>query len=189
MSILFITLTVISLISALFQGKSADVTKAVMESGSQAIEYILSVGAVIIVYSGIMNIANKAGLCNALSRLLRPILTKLFGKLDDNTLRDITMNVSCNVLGLGNAATPYGLSAIKAMSKGEVATNPMILFVVINTSSLQLLPTTVAAIRQSAGSVSPFDILPCVWLCSVASVVMAVLCCKIFERIDAACKT
>ena len=166
------------------QGNTDAVTEAVLSSGSRAVEFALTMGAAIIIYSGIMNIANRAGLCRLLSRLLRPLLTRLFGPLNTDTLTDITMNISCNFLGLGNAATPYGISAIKSMASGDTATNAMILFVVINTSSIQLIPTTLAAVRQSAGSTSPFDILPCVWICSVLSLLAAVLSCKICERVE-----
>jgi len=166
------------------QGNAGAVTDSILSSGGNAINFTLTVGAAIIIYSGIMNIANKAGLCELLSKLMRPLLTKLFGPLEKQTLTDITMNISCNFLGLGNAATPYGISAIKSMAQGDTATNAMILFVVINTSSVQLLPATLAAVRKSAGSVSPFDILPCIWICSVLSLSAAVISCKICERAE-----
>ena len=159
---LFSILIIISVVTALMQGNAAAVTDAVLSSGGKAVDFTLTMGAAIIVYSGLMNIANRAGLCQFLSKFLAPILTKLFGPLDRSTMTDITMNISCNFLGLGNAATPYGIRAIKSMACGDTATNAMILFVVINTSSVQLLPTTLAAVRQSAGSTSPFDILPCI---------------------------
>lgn len=181
---LFGILTILSIITAFMQGNTAAVTDAVLSSGTRAVEFTLTMGAAIIIYSGLMNIANKAGLSELLSRLLRPLLIKLFGPLNKETLTDITMNISCNFLGLGNAATPYGIRAIKSMASGDTATNAMILFVVINTSSLQLIPTTLAAVRQSAGSTSPFDILPCIWICSVLSLTAAVLSCKICERAE-----
>ena len=182
MEILFCILIILSVVTALMQGNCAAVTDAVLSSGSRAIEFALTMGAAIIIYSGLMNIANKAGLCKALSRVMQPFLTKLFGPLDRDTLGNITMNISCNFLGLGNAATPYGIRAVKAMASGDTATNAMILFVVINTSSVQLIPTTLAAVRGSAGCASPFDILPCVWICSVLSLSVAVISCKICER-------
>lgn len=179
---LFSILIIISVVTALMQGNAAAVTDAVLSSGEKAVEFTLTMGAAIIVYSGLMNVANRAGLCQFLSKFLAPILTKLFGPLDRSTMTDITMNISCNFLGLGNAATPYGIRAIKSMACGDTATNAMILFVVINTSSVQLLPTTLAAVRQSVGSTSPFDILPCIWICSVLSLLAAVISCKICER-------
>ncbi len=184
MSKFFNVLILFSVITALMQQKAGAVTDAVLESGQRAIEFTLTMGAAIIIYSGLMNVANRAGLCNLLSKLLRPVLTKLFGPLDSGTMTDITMNIACNFLGLGNAATPYGINAVKSMASGDTATNAMILFVVINTSSIQFLPTTLAAVRRSAGSASPLDILPCIWICSILSLTAAVLSCKICERAE-----
>ena len=113
MSKFFNVLILFSVITALMQQKAGAVTDAVLESGQRAIEFTLTMGAAIIIYSGLMNVANRAGLCNLLSKLLRPVLTKLFGPLDSGTMTDITMNIACNFLGLGNAATPYGINAVK----------------------------------------------------------------------------
>lgn len=184
MNLLFIILVIVSLITAFIQGNVFALTEAVMKSGESAVTYILTVGAVIIVYSGIMNVANKAGLCDIFAKLLGPAISRLFGNVDEKVSKDITMNISCNLLGLGNAATPYGISAMKGMAKGDTATKEMILFTVINTSSVQLIPATVASVRQSAGSMTPFDILPCVWLTSVVCLTVSILCCKLCERID-----
>ncbi len=180
----FNVLILFSIITAVIQKNTAELTGAVLESGQRAIEFTLTMGAAIIIYSGLMNVANRAGLCRLLSRLLRPVLIRLFGPLDSSTMTDITMNIACNFLGLGNAATPYGISAVKSMAAGDTATNAMILFVVINTSSIQFMPTTLAAVRKSAESVSPLDILPCIWICSVVSLTAAVISCKICERAE-----
>lgn len=187
-SIVYTVLLIFSIITALIGNNLSGVSQSVLQSGKQTADFIIEYGSAIIIYSGIMNVANKAGLCDALSKLLKPIFIKLYGPLESNVLRDITMNVSCNFLGLGNAATPYGISAIKAMAKGDTATNQMALFVVMNSSSIQFLPATLASILKSAGSNTPFDILPAVWLSSATALAVGITACKICERFDNSAK-
>ncbi len=182
MNYLFAGILVFSIVSAFFGGNADGVTQAVLSGGSKAVEYAATAGAAIVVYSGIMKVAERAGLGLWLSRRLSPLIERLFGKLPAGVREDITMNVSCNFLGLGNAATPYGIRAMQAMAQGDRATDGMILFAVINSSSIQFLPTTLAAVRQSAGCASPFDILPCVWICSALSLAAAVTACFVCRK-------
>lgn len=179
MAYFFSIIIIFSVISSFFNQNTYNFTNSVLSSGAHAAEYMMTAGASIIVFSGIMNVARKAGICRVLSRILKPVLRLLFGSLPDDIADDITMNIACNLLGLGNAATPYGVSAMQKMAHGSVADDRMIMFAVINTSSIQLLPMSAAVIRSSAGCKTPFDVLPCVWLCSVISLTTAVLCCKI----------
>ena len=126
-------------------------------------------------WSGIMEIADRGGFTKILSKILSPVLGKLFKNVDKNskTLNYICMNVSANLLGIGNAATPFGISAVKEMKKlnpeSEKATDDMITFVVMNTASIQIMPTMVGTLRQSYGSSAPFSILPCVWISSACA--------------------
>lgn len=179
---MFIALIILSAVTAAFGGHTDAFNASVLTSAGEAIQFIITGGSAIIVFSGITNIAKESGLCDILSGLLRPAVRAVLGELDADTQNAVAMNVTCNFLGLGNAATPYGISAIKRMKHGEKATGAMIRFVVLNTSSIQLLPTTVAALRQSLGSVSPFDILPCVWICSIISVASALFACFVCEK-------
>ena len=139
-----------------------------------------------------MKVAQEAGLTKKLSRLLLPILRHLFIGLDENSkaYEYISMNLAANFLGLGNAATPLGILAMKELDKenqfGTSASSNMIVFVVLNTASLQLIPTTTAALRLKNGSAAPMDILPAVWMASAASifaaVLVAIICRKVSER-------
>lgn len=123
-----------------------------------------------------MEVMRRSGLMSALSRLLRPVLGKLFPRAarDTETLDALAANVSANFLGLGNAATPMGIKAAQGMARLSerpgTAGKELCLLVVLNTASIQLLPTTAAALRASYGSASPFDILPAVWISSALSV-------------------
>ena len=122
-----------------------------------------------------------------LARLLRPILRRLFPDFagDRGTMDTIAANVSANLLGLGNAATPLGLEAARRMSRRTpgVASDSLCMLVVCNTASIQLIPTTVAAVRMAAGSATPFDILPAVWVTSALSVATGILAAKLLSRL------
>ena len=118
--------------------------------------------------------------------MFSPVLTKLFKNVDKNSdaMRYISLNISANLMGLGNAATPLGLNAMKELksinhNKNE-ATDDMVMFVVLNTASLQLIPTTLCAYRSKYGSYAPFEIIPCVWLTSVVALTVAVIVAKLF---------
>ena len=125
---------------------------------------------------------------DALSSALSPLLRALFPRAsrDSETLGALSANVSANLLGLGNAATPMGIRAAQGMaaqSKRGVASSELCLLVVINTASIQLLPTTVASVRAAAGSAAPFDILPAVWLASLISVTVGLSAAKLMARL------
>jgi len=134
-----------------------------------------------------MEVMRRSGLAELLSRLLRPVLKRLYPSVsgDREIMDSISANVSANLLGLGNAATPLGLEAARRMSRKSpgTASDALCMLVVCNTASLQLIPTTVATVRSAAGSASPFDILPAVWLASAISVCVGVVACRIFSRI------
>lgn len=135
-----------------------------------------------------MEIMQRSGLTDSLSKALSPLLRRLFPRSarDPDTLRALSANVSANLLGLGNAATPMGIRAARGMAKhakNGVAGRELCLLVVINTASIQLLPTTVAAVRAANGAAAPFDILPAVWLSSIASVTVGILAACILGRL------
>lgn len=133
-----------------------------------------------------MSIMKASGLMDGLSRLFRPVLTRLLPRAckDPETLAALSGNVSANLLGLGNAATPLGIRAARRMAKGcgGMASNELCTLVVLNTASIQLLPTTVAGVRAALGAESAFDIVPAVWLASVLSVSAGLLAAKVFGR-------
>ena len=159
---------------------------AVMGAGD-AVELCLSMAGMLCLWTGVMEVMRQSGLAGGLSRLLRPVLGRLFpnGAKDEAVMDSLSANVSANLLGLGNAATPLGIEAAKGMSRKSpgVASDELCLLVVCNTASIQLLPTTVAAVRAAAGCRSPFDILPAVWLASALSVAAGIWACRLLSRL------
>ncbi len=135
-----------------------------------------------------MEVLRRSGATAALSRLLRPLLGRLFPRAsrDAETMDALSSNVSANLLGLGNAATPMGIRAAQGMARlserPDTAGRELCRLVVLNTASIQLLPTTAAALRAAAGAASPFDILPAVWLSSALSVTAGLAACALLER-------
>ena len=177
----------LSLIFGLLSGKGPAVAAAAVEGAGSAVELSLSMAGVHCLWSGVMEIMNACGLSEGLAGLFRPILRRLLpnASKDPETLAAVSANVSANLLGLGNAATPLGIRAARRMAKGcsGVASDELCRLVVLNTASIQLIPTTVASVRAAQGCAAPFDILPAVWLASTLSVGVGVLACKIFARI------
>ena len=169
-------LIAVSVLCALFMGNTADISNALIESGASSIQLILTMAGIICLWSGIMKIAVESGLTNIFAKIFAPLLRPLFPRLDK---KSITMNISANLLGLGNAATPFGLKAMEQLhtlnDRRDIASNEMVVFVVMNTASLQLLPTTLAALRQSYGSSAPFEIIVPVWISSACALAVALL--------------
>ena len=168
-------------------GTIGAVGNAAMEGAGAAVELCLSMAGVMCLWSGIMEVMTASGMMDGLSRLFRPFLRRLLpGACQDlDTMAALSGNMSANLLGLGNAATPLGIQAARRMARGcgGVASNELCLLVVLNTASIQLLPTTVAGVRAALGARSAFDILPAVWMASVLSVSAGLLAAKIFARI------
>ncbi len=174
MTILWTGMVVLSILCGLATGQSAQVAAAAVEGTQAAVELCLSIAGMLCLWTGVMEVMRRSGLAEKLSRLLRPMLRLLFPQVarDRETMDSIAANVSANLLGLGNAATPLGLEAARRMSRCSpgVASDALCMLVVCNTASIQLIPTTVATVRAGAGCAAPFDILPAVWLASGLSV-------------------
>lgn len=169
----------LSLVFGLLSGNLDAVANAALEGARSAIELSLSMAGILCLWSGVMEIMNACGLSAGLARLFRPLLRRLLPNAcrDEETLAAVSANVSANLLGLGNAATPLGIRAARRMARGcgGVASDELCLLVVLNTASIQLLPATIASVRAAAGCAAPFDILPAVWLASVLSVTAGLL--------------
>ena len=151
----------------------------------QAVTFCLTVGGMICLWSGVMEVMRRSGIAAGLSRLLQPVLRRLFPRAsrDAQTLDALSMNVSANLLGLGNAATPAAAQAMARELRGSKASDELCLLVVLNTASIQLLPVTIAAVREAAGAAVPFDILPAVWVTSLCSVTAGLLTGKCLSRV------
>lgn len=174
----------IALLFGLINGTVTQVANAAMDGASAAVTLTITLAGVICLWSGIMEVIRRGGLAAALARLLRPLLTRLFPESQENApaMEALSANVSANLLGLGNAATPLGIRAVQAMKRGRVATDDQCMLVVLNTASIQLIPATVAGVRAAAGSASPFDILPPVWITSACSVAAGICVAKFLAR-------
>lgn len=186
MSYVFGIMIALSFVFALASGNSAAMSESIMDSASEAVTLLISISGMLCVWSGFMRIAKDCGLIDKLSRLCAPLLRRLYPdvEIESDAFRYISMNISANLLGLGNAATPLGLNAMKELKKQnptDVASDSMLTFVLMNTASIQLLPTTVAALRKSYGSQHPFDILLCVWITSALALTAGLVSSKLLS--------
>lgn len=173
-------------VCALFTGQTALLASSAMEGAQSAVTVCISIAGALCLWSGVGALLRRTGAGSLLSHLLRPVLSRLFPQSfrDTQAANSISANVTANVLGLGNAATPMGIAAVRRMktiSGSADATDEMCRFIVLNTASVQLLPTTAAALRAAAGATAPFDILPAVWLTSLCSVSAGLLAAKAFS--------
>mgnify|MGYP001214911200 CR=1 FL=1 len=180
--------TAASLIYGACAGNLSAVSAAALGECSHAAMLSLELLGTLCLWSGVSAVADECGLTAWTAKLLAPVLGLLFptARRDEKVMKAISMNVTANLLGLGNAATPLGIKAMKELKRAggglSAATKDMALFVVVNTASLQILPTTVAALRLNEGSPAPMDILPAVWLTGGFSLLAGVLAAKVFCR-------
>ena len=175
-----------SILAACAADRSAAAAAALTEGAAEALPLLLSMGPSLCLWSGVLEVLERSGGGRLLSCALRPTLGRLFpvSAADGETFTALTENVSANLLGLGNAATPAGIRAARGIRQlGAAADDELCLFVVLNTASLQLLPTTIAALRASAGAAAPFDILPAVLLSSALSVAAGLLAAALLRRL------
>lgn len=187
MSVLWVGMIVVSLVCGLITGQGEAVGAAAVSGAAQGVELCLSMAGLLCLWTGVMEVMRRCGLAARLSRLLRPLLRRLFPSFaeDKEVMDAVSANISANLLGLGNAATPLGLEASKLMARRTpgVASDGLCMFVVCNTASIQLIPTTVAGLRSAAGCTTPFDILPAVWLASTLSILTGVTAVRLFSRL------
>lgn len=171
----------LAILSGMVTGRLAEVTNAFLGGGGEAVTLSLTLGGAMCLWGGLMRVADKGGLTILLAKVLAPLMRLLFPGLDPSgaACRAMLMNMAANFLGLGNAATPLGLQAMAELQKANPtphrASNHMITFVVLNTASIQLLPTTVATLRLKLGVAEPFNILPAVWVTSFGAAAVAVM--------------
>lgn len=190
---LFPILIFMSLFFGLLTGNLEAVSTAALNSAAEAVRLSFTLMGAICLWNGMMEIANCAKITQKLVLLISPMLRLIFGhRLPPKVAQAVAMNLSANMLGLGNAATPLGLAAMKEFQNElpknclDTASDDMILFTVMNTSSLQLIPTTIAALRLSSGSKAPMEILPAVLIVSLISLTVAILTAKLFSRFSKA---
>ena len=179
-------------IIGMLNGRLDEVTKAALSSAGRAVELAIGLLGIMCLWSGLMNIAEKSGLIRAIARIANPILGLLFPRIRKNrsALGAIVMNLAANFFGLGNAATPLGIRAMGELQKinggSGTASDSMCMFLVLNTSAIQLIPTTVIALRNDAGSAAPSEITACVWAASVCATIVGILAVRIFSGLERA---
>ena len=180
----------ISFIYAILTGNIENMNQSIFTSAAGAVELSITFFSTICLWTGIMKIAQQTNFVTKLTKLLRPIINFLFPdcKNNEKAKEEISMNMIANILGLGNAATPLGLKAMKTLqkdnSKKDTVSHSMAMFIVINTASMQLIPTTVIAIRTSFNSSNPTQIIFPVWGVTIMAFLSAVIATKIFIFFD-----
>jgi spore maturation protein A len=186
MALVWTGMVLFSVICALITGNEDVLAAATLQGAEAAVQLCISMAGILCLWMGVMEIMKRAGLAEKIARLLQPILGRLFPdfRKDQDVMSTIAANVSANLLGLGNAATPLGLDAARKMSRKTpgVAGDSLCMLVVCNTASIQLIPSTVAGVRMAAGCHTPFDILPAVWLASLISVSVGICVAKLFSK-------
>lgn len=177
-------LIIIGIIFSIITGRGEALSTAIVSSGEGAVSLILKLMGMLILWCGIMEIAKVSGLCQRVAKLISPIIAFIFKRAgrDERARELISMNIISNILGLGNAATPYGIAAMKRMKEltGDSLSRDMMLFTVMNTAALRLVPTTAITLREAAGAKNPADIIICVWVSSLLSLVAAMASVALF---------
>jgi spore maturation protein A len=192
MNLVFVLLLVAAALAGAVRGDVKAVGQGAFDGASQGVTLAIGIIGVMALWLGLMRIAEKAGLVEKLARAVRPIFRPLFPGIPadaagDRALSAMLLNIAANMLGLGNAATPFGIKAMEELEKFNpvpgTATNAQVLFLAINTASLQLVPTTVIALRASAHSSDPAGILLPTLMSTLCALCVAILSAKLLERV------
>jgi len=181
MSWIWVGILLISMVFSIFLGTGSQLSAAIPNGAQAGLSLAISIGGSLCLWSGVGKLMEKAGITGYLSLLFRPLLHWLFpsSKGNPQLLGSLSGNICANFLGLGNAATPMGIQAARALAdpkKPGIATDELCRLIVLNTASIQLIPGNVAAVRAGLGSGAPFDILPAVWITSLCSAGLGVTC-------------
>jgi len=178
-------LIIISYIYALISGNIQNVNNAIFEYTESAVSLCITLIGTMCLWNGLMEIAFNTKMINVLSKFLKPVINFLFPKIknEEKICQEISMNIIANMLGLGNAATPLGIKAMKSMqeknSNKDRLTDDMATFILLNTASIQIIPTTVIAIRMSLGSIEPTKIIFAVWFSTICAAIVGITITKI----------
>lgn len=178
------------ILAAMVTHQTAFVFPAVLEGATNAIEVIIGLAAFLSIWCGIMRLGEKSGLLDSFSRLVYPLIRPLFRRLprEHKAWAPMVMNISANLLGLGNAATPFGIQAMKALAETNrekgTATNEMITFLVLNTSAVSLMPGMILGFRAEAGSANPAEIIIPSFLASLAGLIVALSVSFLFGKLS-----
>ena len=181
---------IISYIFAIITGNTDKVNNAVFSYTETAVKLTITLFGTMCLWNGLMEIASNTKLINKINKILNPIIDFLFleSKNDKRIHEEISMNITANMLGLGNAATPLGLKAMKSMQEKnknkDRLTDDMATFIILNTASIQIIPTTVISIRMSLGSLQPTKIIFAVWFSTICAAIMGIAVTKICIKLN-----
>ena len=188
MNYIWVFMIIVSYIFSFFAKTTEAVTKSVFDGCSDAVMLVISLLGMMCLWTGLLEIAERSGLVKKVQKLLSPIISWLFPTIDEKSevAGAISMSITANLLGLSNAATPLGLSVMEKLEKRnlikETASDEMCMFVVINTASVTLLPTTLLTLRTSYMSGAPFEVIVPIWIVSFISLFSGIVCAKICQR-------
>ncbi len=180
----FTGMAVLAVLFGIVNRRMPQVTSGVVSGATDAVTLAITLTGGICLWSGVMRVAQAAGITRMIARLFAPVLRRVFRDPSDDAAEAMSMNIAANMLGLGNAATPLGITAMRELQKQNssdtAASHNMILFTVFNSASLQIIPTSIATLRIAHGSAAPMQILPPLLLTSFGSLVLSVLAAKLF---------
>lgn len=186
MNFIWSFMVITSIITAVITGRVDETVNAVFEGASTAVSTLISFAGAMCFWTGIMKISEKSGVSSLICRFIAPVVTRLFPKSSEKARQYISMNITANILGMGNAATPMGMLAAQTLDEEnphpEKPSINMCMLVTLNTTSFQLLPSTIIALRAAAGSADPTSIILPVWLTSAFAVFIGVLSVKLIGR-------
>lgn len=189
MSKIWSFMIIISIIVAFVFGNIGNLTDIIMESGVSATENIIKMIGMTCFWSGMFNILEKTSLISKISNVLKKCVIRLFNKeeISDKAMENISLNMTCDMLGVGNASTVYGIKAIEELEKTNIdkekASDNMVMFAVLNAASIQLIPTGMIALRAMYNSEAPAKIVPYVWLVTLAALFSGIVMCKILNKV------
>lgn len=186
---IWLFMMIIGIVVGIMNGRVEAITSAIIESAKLSVDLSIGLIGVICLWSGLMNIAEKSGLMTYVEKILNPMMRILFPEIPKRhpAMGAIIMNLAANFLGLGNAATPLGIKAMNELQKlnkyKEVASNSMSMFLVLNTSAIQLVPATIIAVRSAAGSANSAEIIGTIWISTICATISGVIAVKILSAL------
>lgn len=189
MTYIFTSILLISIVFSILTGRGSELAAAIPQGAQAGVTLAISIAGSLCLWAGVGKLMERVGITSALSKLLQPLLHRLFPdtKQDPVLAGYLSGNICANIFGLGNAATPMGIQATRRMidpQRPNLATDQMCRLIVLNTASIQLIPANVAAVRSALGCTKPFDILPAVWLTSLCSAGVGLLAAFLLGRLQ-----
>lgn len=184
LNLIFVFMIIASTIYSFFTGNYKTVVEGGLESAYSTIELMFTILSSMCVFNGIMNILEETQVTKKISEIIKKPLKLIFRDVkDDKVFGVMSMNIGANILGMGNAATPFGIKTMELLKGNErKATNSMCLFAIMNTASIQIIPSTILAIRMKYGSHNPYSVMVPIWICSILGLLIGIIAAKISER-------